>query len=281
MHYPRNRVMGYTQPMTATARRFDGFTDTRRTFFQQLRRRQDRTWFAEHKQEFQALWSQPMLALLHEAYDALRSTYRLHPLDPPRLFRMYRDVRFSRDKSPLKMQLAGAIDCGNVSTEGRMEKPVALYFHVGEDITAAAGRYVLAGRALAQFREEVLDPKKGPAWERLVRSLTSKGYTLGAFDQLKTAPRGVDPDHPRIHLLRLKGLVVGFPPISPSALGHRTLLTDLVRHAKRAAPLGAATCQPCNAIASDGCLHRLSSNVSALPTLAVFGSHGKAILVVN
>ena len=216
---------------------FDGFPDTRRTFLRQIAKRQDREWFKAHKAQFNLLWNQPMQALLHDARSLLRKDYG-SDLALPHVFRMYRDVRFSRDKMPLKTHVAGTLDWNHGATDRRMQKPVVLYFHVGlDETTAAAGRYFMEGAVLQKFRDQLLDKDVGATWGRLLSKLERKGFVITAYDQLKTAPRGVDPQHPRIAWLRLKGLVVRFPAIAPSLLAERKLLTSLVSHARAAAPL--------------------------------------------
>ncbi len=72
---------------------------------------------------------------------------------------------------------------------------------------AAAGYYVMAKDQLERFREAVVDPVAGPEVATLADDLTGSGYQIGAHETLKTAPRGYPRDHPRIELLRRKGLM--------------------------------------------------------------------------
>jgi uncharacterized protein (DUF2461 family) len=68
--------------------------------------------------------------------------------------------------------------------------------------------------------------------ERLA-PLLEDGIVLGAMQQLQRAPHGVDPQHPQADLLRLKGLILRFPPTPSSHLAKRTLVTHLFHHARR------------------------------------------------
>ncbi len=73
---------------------------------------------------------------------------------------------------------------------------------------AAAGYYAMAKDQLERFRAAVDDDGTGAEIAELVDALSDAGYTIGAIDELKTAPRGYPKDHPRIELLRRKGLMM-------------------------------------------------------------------------
>jgi uncharacterized protein (TIGR02453 family) len=118
-----------------------------------------------------------------------------------KIFRPYRDVRFSRDKSPYKTHM-GAV------TEG---EGGALYYVQlsATGLFAAAGYYVMASDQLERYRAAVVEDSSGEEIEVLVASLEKLGYDVSAHDTLKTAPRGFSKDHPRAPLLRRKGLIAG------------------------------------------------------------------------
>lgn len=90
---------------------------------------------------------------------------------------------------------------------------------------------------LARFRAALLDEQQGAALATLLRGLGRAGYGTGAHDTLVKVPRGIDPAHPRADLLRQKGLIVTFPALPPALLVERGLVTWLVKHAKRVAPV--------------------------------------------
>jgi uncharacterized protein (TIGR02453 family) len=119
---------------------------------------------------------------------------------PFNVFRPYRDVRFSKDKTPYKEWAAAA---------GHHEGS-AYYFHLGTDgLYAGTGMYMMASDQLARFREAVDAESTGTEIAGLVEQLAAGGYDVSAHDELKTAPRGYPKDHSRIALLRRKGLVAG------------------------------------------------------------------------
>ncbi len=118
---------------------------------------------------------------------------------PGTLFRPYRDVRFAKDKRPYKDHQGGFVET---------QDAVGYYVQVSsEGLYVAGGWYDPAGPQVARYRE-VVDGPAGAELERVVGVLDKEGYELGG-DVLKTRPRGVDPDHPRIELLRHRSVVTG------------------------------------------------------------------------
>ncbi len=220
----------------AAPTRFDGFADTDGRFFRALARNQRREWFAAHREEYDGGWQRPMHALLTETRARLEPLFRHEPLAVPKVFRIHRDVRFSKDKSPYKTHIGGyvAID----STGQGPSAAAALYFHVGaEEVFVAAGQYMMDGAQLARFRQALVDERQGGALQQLLRKLTRAGFAVGSHDVLQRVPRGFDPEHPRADLLKRKGLIVTFPELPRRLLVSRKLVDWLVTHAKRAVPL--------------------------------------------
>ena len=107
---------------------FQGFADKDAKFFRTLAKNQTRAWFQAHKDEFENGYNHPMKALLSDVHDAIDSSFPHVDLEEPRVFRIYRDVRFSKDKSPYKTHVGGVIPVKR--TAKMTEVPIALYFHV-------------------------------------------------------------------------------------------------------------------------------------------------------
>lgn len=208
---------------------------------------QDREWFRANRERIRTHCEQPLLAVLDAVADRLDAAGTGLPLDDPKLFRLARDVRFSSDKRPYKEHIAGTLPLA-VAAEGMLaEQPVALYVHVGlAELYAGAGWYMLPKEALARFRERVLDDEEGPELERIVDRLVAAGHRLDGAGQLKRAPAGIDPEHPRIALLRWKGLVATFPLDGIGAELRPDFSDRLASHTIEAAPLVAwlADCVP-------------------------------------
>jgi uncharacterized protein (TIGR02453 family) len=176
-----------------------------------------------------------MLALMTEVASKLDASYPDVELEPPKVFRLHRDVRFSKDKSPYKTNVSGVL---SVKRKGSItEVPAALYLQIGTEGMVAAGQYGMSGEGLARYRAALLDDVRGPEIAKIVKRLEKDGFTPGAMETLKKPPRGVPPEHPRASLLQLKGLIVSFPAPDPSLLTDRKLVDWLVAHGKKAAPL--------------------------------------------
>jgi uncharacterized protein (TIGR02453 family) len=216
--------------------RFDGFADRDGRFFRALARNQRREWFAAHREEYDRGWLTPMQALLGETRERIEPLFRHEPLAAAKVFRIHRDVRFSKDKSPYKTHIGGFI-----AVDGTGQGPsaaAALYFHIGAgEVFVAAGQYMMDGAQLARFRQAIVDERQGGALDKILRSLTRAGFGIGSHDVLQRVPRGFDPDHPRAELLKRKGLIATFPALPRPLLVSRKLVDWLTTHAKRAVPL--------------------------------------------
>jgi uncharacterized protein (TIGR02453 family) len=219
--------------------RFEGFADARLSFFRALSKHQDRQWFLAHKREYEQGWQEPMQALLTEARQKLDPIYRHCELAEPKVMRIYRDVRFSKDKSPYKTWIGGGV---SVARSAKLpEAPAALYMHLGLEggrptCFGAAGVYGMAPDVLARYRAALLDEKRGREVAGMIAKLEKKGFRVGAMETTKKVPRGVDPNHPRAELLKKKGLIVAFEA-PPSSIPKRALLQWAVDRARAAAPL--------------------------------------------
>jgi uncharacterized protein (TIGR02453 family) len=215
---------------------FQGFADDKGKFFAAVAKHQNRDWFQAHKTQFDEGWNGPMRDLLLEVRDAIDKAYRYCELDEPKIFRLYRDVRFSKDKSPYKTHLAGLIP---IQRAGKMtEVPAALYFHVGQPHAfAAAGHYMMDSEVLDRFRKAVADDKSGRRLARILSELQKKGFSAESHGTYARVPKGYDPAHPRADHLKRKGLTVTFPAIPKGYLAKAKLVPWLATQAKAAAPL--------------------------------------------
>src|SRR5262249_23084594 len=88
--------------------RFEGCADGSGRFFRALARNQRREWFEAHREEYEAGWLMPMKALLSQVRDRVEGLFPLQPL-AVKVFRIHRDVRFSKDKSPYKTHIGGYV----------------------------------------------------------------------------------------------------------------------------------------------------------------------------
>jgi uncharacterized protein (TIGR02453 family) len=172
--------------------RFQGFGAGACRFYEELAEDNSREWFAANKARYEAEVRAPLEYLLDDLADEFGEG---------KVFRPNRDVRFSKDKSPYKTNAAAVI----VDRDGGAH---SLYVQISaEGLMIGGGAYHLAGEPLDRLREAIDDDRTGRELEEIVADLRAAGAQTGAHEQLKTAPRGYPKDHPRIDLLRNKGIV--------------------------------------------------------------------------
>lgn len=194
---------------------FTGFGDAAVDFYEGLEADNSKAYWADHRHLYESDVREPMQALLAD----LEAEF-----GPGRIFRPYRDVRFAADKSPYKVQ------CG--ATAGRH------YVQLSADgLMVAVGYYAMVPAQVTRFRAAVDDERHGPVLAGIVDDLARDGFTV-AGDRLKTRPRGTDPDHPRLDLLRHRSLYAwcSWPPsdeLHTPALAERVAATW-----RRLEPLG-------------------------------------------
>ena len=219
------------------ARVFEGFDRDAPQFLAELAMEMNREWFEANKQRYLERWVQPLTVLLEEIAARAAKVYAPIRLGPPKLFRIYRDTRFSKDKTPYKTHVAGMLPlhAGKKPVDGGCS---VLYWHYGIDEEyAGSGTYFFDDRQLVRWRKLVAADRTGKEIASLIRRLRAAGYQVGGHDDYKKVPKGFAPDHPRAELLRMRGLTAGFPEM-PRGILHRPELVDwLVTHVRATAPL--------------------------------------------
>ena len=188
-----------------------GFSPKATRFFQDLEENNSREWWTAHADVWEREVKQPMTELL----ESLPERYQ-----PFRLFRMNRDLRFTKDKSPYKTHLGAMSEAGGKD----------YYLHLdGKGLMVAAGWYMLEPDQLERYRSAVADDRSGLALVSILTELESRSVqTQGlGMPTLKTAPRGYAKDHPRAELLRRKGLI-GYRTLTGTKLRDRGAVRDFV-----------------------------------------------------
>jgi uncharacterized protein (TIGR02453 family) len=175
---------------------FRGWPPEAIAFYEGLEADNSKAYWTAHKAVYEECVRAPFEALADEVRDEVGD---LH------LFRPYRDVRFSKDKAPYKTAAGAA---------GELEGGAVVYVQLSATgLFVASGYYRPAPDQLERFRAAVADEHSGPELEAVVASLRKARYDIGG-QELKVAPRGFRRDHPRVELLRHKGITAGrtFPP---------------------------------------------------------------------
>jgi uncharacterized protein (TIGR02453 family) len=214
---------------------FRGFDVDAMQFWHELASHMSKEWFAANKQRYQSVWVEPTMTLLREVARGLKPAYKPVALAEPGVLRVYRDLRFSADKTPYKTHIAGVIRLagGRIAEAGN----AALYLHLGiEEEYVGVGCYRFDAPRFVRWRRAVIGAP-GAALLRIIASLRRKGYTPGGYESYARVPKGFAPDHPRSELLKYKGLICGFPAIPAGLLHQPRLARWLIAHAKATAPL--------------------------------------------
>ena len=173
---------------------FDGFGPEVGTWFLGLEEDNSREYFAAGRDFFEESIRGQIEALLTELSVKFGGEVKL--------FRQNRDVRFSADKSPYKINTYGVVYGSGIAAQG-------LYASISaRGLVAASGYHMMARDQLDRYRDGVADPNYGPELIKLVARAEKAGLDLWG-ESLATAPRGYPKDHERIDLLRRKSLSLG------------------------------------------------------------------------
>ena len=183
----------------AATEAFTGFSRQGIQFLVELGLNNDRAWFVPRKAEYERLLKEPLEALclaLGERFERARLPLRSDPSRSP--FRIYRDVRFSADKSPYKTHISASFPW--IGKGGG----VGAYFHLRPgDVFAGGGMWHPAPEQLAAWRRAV-----DGDLARVRAALDDPEFrsTFGEIggDKLKRVPTGFAPDHPAAELLKHK-----------------------------------------------------------------------------
>jgi uncharacterized protein (TIGR02453 family) len=194
---------------------FKGWPAEAVEFYERLEADNTKTYWQEHKEVYERCVKAPMEELLSELADEFGSG---------RVFRPYRDVRFSKDKTPYKLNCASHLPGGYISFSA-------------DGLFVGGGLYMPEPDQLQRFRIAVDDRKRGAELESIVAALRKDGYDVGAHQVLKTPPKGYPKDHARIELLKHKGIVMSRSWPVGAWLGTRKAKDRLVAGLEAVRPL--------------------------------------------
>jgi uncharacterized protein (TIGR02453 family) len=193
--------------------RFTGFPPEALDFFVELEGNNERPWWQANKGRFESSVAEPMRALLDQLEPEFGSF---------KIFRMNRDVRFSADKSPYKTAQAAVSHSDGATSSYVQISATGLY--------AGGGMYHMASDQLERFRRAVADDARGADLETALAAARGARLDIAAAEPpLVTAPRGWPKDHPRIALLRMRGLITGRELGSPAWLHTRRAASEVAK----------------------------------------------------
>ena len=194
---------------------FRGWPAEALEFFEGLEADNSKVYWQQNRDVYDRMVRAPMEELLNE----------LAPeWGEGRIFRPYRDIRFSSDKSPYKTNIAAVIGDGYVRLSAH-------------GLGAGCGMYEMAPDQLERYRAAVGKDRSGENLADLVASARAAGLDVTGHEVLKTAPRGYPKDHPRIELLRFKGLITWREWPAGPWLGTRRAKTRVAEFFRLSEPL--------------------------------------------
>jgi uncharacterized protein (TIGR02453 family) len=169
---------------------FDGFPDEGLVFYEGLEADNSKTYWTQHRAVYESCVRAPLQAMVDELAPEFGTA---------KVFRPYRDVRFSADKTPYKTH-QGAV----VTAEGRGAG--SLYVQVSADgLQVSGGAWRLESDQVARYRRAVADDVQGGRLQAEVDRLAAAGWAIEG-DRLTRVPAGFDRDDPRADLLRHRSL---------------------------------------------------------------------------
>jgi len=164
---------------------FSGWPEEALDFYDGLAADNSKTYWTAHKQVYDAAVLRPMTELVEELAPEFGEA---------KIFRPYRDIRFSKDKTPYKTHIGALVGRGYVQFSA-------------QGLAVGNGMYGMAPDQLDRYRQAVAGDRTGGQLEDAIAAIEKEGIGVSGRDVLKSAPRGYPADHPRIELLRYKGIV--------------------------------------------------------------------------
>ena len=220
------------------SKHFTGFPLGTRDFYKGLAENNDKAWFTEHKPFYSEAILPAAQAFVRDLGKRLREISPGVAIDTRlngsgSIFRIYRDIRFSPDKSPYKTFL------GILWWQGSRKKTEnsGFYFQLDHDrLNLYTGILLFPRDTLEEYRQSVLDKKYGPSLNKIITELQSSGYLIGG-DQYKRLPTGYSGAQDNAELLLYKGLYAGMEGPIPDEFYAIDLIDICFEHFRKMAPL--------------------------------------------
>ncbi len=214
---------------------FSGFPQEARVFLEDLVLNNNRDWFNEHKSDYTdhvLAPTQSFVAALGERLQTLSPDiqYDTNAKGTGSIMRIYRDIRFSKDKTPYHTYMRV------IFWEGTAKKNENPAFYFGLDANGAklmAGLMGFSKPVLAAYRHAIDDAQLGTELEQIAATLRDSGNYEIDGEQSKRVPTGFPKDHPREGWLRYKGLKVSTPAFSWEHLQDGNLVEKCMEHCQK------------------------------------------------
>lgn len=205
-------------------------------FLSKLSRNNNKEWFENHRDEYNTMFLEPAQEFVIEMGSKLQSI-RPNIIAMPKIdksiFRLHRDVRFSRDKLPYKTNL------GIIFWEGNDKKleSSGFYFHVEPKyFFLGGGIYMFTDNIRKVYREALTDKIAGEQITKAIKKVTKAGYKIGG-KHFKRLPKGFDADFPHADLLLHNGLYCFYESKDVNQLKPKTVIDYCFKHFKAMLPV--------------------------------------------
>jgi len=228
--------------MAGPTNSFRGFPQDFFAFFRELKERNDRAWFEANKERFKASVQSPMSDFIAAIAAPLSRVSKEFIADPRpnggSMFRIYRDIRFSKDKRPYKEHGA----CQFRHRLGRDVHAPGFYVHLEPgEVFFGGGLWMPEADALFKVRSAIAT--KTPAWKKVASGNDfARRFGRVEGDALTRPPKGFDPDHPAISDLKRKSFHV-MQASSEKAAQSRGFAEEAAAAFKGASPLMKFLCE--------------------------------------
>jgi len=236
--YTTDPKTGTSSPMPKRAH----FSPELFAFLRELKRNNDRNWFLDNKSRYEEHVKAAMLSFIADLKPAMAKISRAVDVDPRpvggSMFRIHRDTRFSRDKSPYKTHASAYFP----ARTRRDVHPPGYYFHLEPGaVFVAGGAWHPDTKSATRIRAAMLDRPKD--WIAATRAKTfTARCELGEGDLLRRPPKGVAPDHPLVEDLKRRSFIATahFSEVEACRAG---FLDEVIDAYRRIAPLNRFLCR--------------------------------------
>lgn len=224
--------------------KFQGYPPDTLKFLRALKKNNDRDWFKANQSRYESAIAAPSLQFIADVGHELPRISGLFQAIPRKsrgsMMRIYRDTRFSKDKTPYKTNIG-------IHFRHQVGKDVhapGFYVHVEpKDVFIAAGIWRPEPKVAHQLREAIA--KEPAVWKRATRSKTFASMFEMHGDSLKRPPRGLDPEHPLIEDLKRKDFI-GVHEVAESSIESASFLTETIETFRKAKLLVRFLCNSLN-----------------------------------
>jgi len=194
-------------------------------FLRDIRNNNNKVWFENHRDDYETLILNPSRAFVTEMGEHLQAlvpTITAVPKINASLFRIFRDVRLSKDKTPLKSRIGIVFWQGT----GKRLQSASFYLHFSPDeLLVASGIRGFSKDSLSGYRQYIKDDRHADALKTIMIALKEKGYSFPK-PHYKRYPRGFDKDMPQADL-SLYANMFAYKSLAPEMIYHKDIIDIL------------------------------------------------------